>query len=104
MKFEEEYQVAEGESDSERENLRRLVFQQDLNLDGDTQDSGENIAYRWNEKERRIDRKSGKGYFQALLDGVIFFSWRATSTDLACHEMKIQDAFSLETREIIFCR
>ncbi len=104
LKFEEEYQKAEICSQSDLDNLDLLVFQQDLNLDGDYSDSGERISYRWNSSEKRIDRKSGNGSFQALLDGVSNFSWNRIGGDPICHHQKITAVFNAKEKVILFCR
>ena len=104
LKFEEDYQQADMFSPSDLENLEYLIFNQDLNLDGDYLDSGERISYRWNSGEKRIDRKSGDGGFQAFLDGITNFSWTQIGADPVCYQQKIKDVFGVKEKVISFCR
>jgi len=103
LRFEDEYQQAAAYDPEAVEQIGQLMFRQDENLDGDLNDSGEQIGYRWNEKEKRIDRKSGSGNFQALLDGVIGFSWEEISQSPTCHQLGVQDVFSEKPRTIVYC-
>ncbi len=104
LKLEDEYQQAEILDESDQDYLDQLVFRQDNNLDGDYLDSGELISYRWNKAKQRIDRKSGKAYFQALLDGISYFSWNRTSSNPNCHQLKIKDVFHDKEKMIDFCK
>ncbi len=104
LKFEEEFQQAENVSQSDLDNMDQLIFNQDLNLDGDYLDSGERISYRWNSSEERIDRKSGNGNFQAFLDGITDFSWSRIGDDPFCYQQKIKDIFNVKEKVIVFCR
>ncbi len=103
LKFEDEYHQAIIYDPDSFERIGQLVFEYDGNLDGDLNDSGEKIAYRWNSKEKRIDRKSGSGYFQALLEGVTAFSWKQVGTAPVCHRLRIQNVFSIKPREVVYC-
>ncbi|MCP4754332.1 MAG: prepilin-type N-terminal cleavage/methylation domain-containing protein [Proteobacteria bacterium] len=104
LMLEDDYRQAEIQNESDWENLDRLIFLKDINLDGDYLDSGERIAYRWNKAKQRIDRKSGNAYFQALLDGIAFFSWRKTGTTPVCHRLEIEDTLKTGKRTIDYCR
>ncbi len=104
LKFEEDYQQAELVTQTDIDNLDNLIFNQDLNMDGDLHDSAEQIAYRWNKKESRIDHKSGNAYFQSFLDGITGFTWIRTGSPPICHDLKIKTVFSSREREVRFCR
>jgi len=104
LMLEEEYQQAELMALSDLKNLDILNFRRDINLDKDYLDSGENIAYRWNKGARRIDRKSGKSNYQALLEGISDFSWGRTGTQPVCHDLVVLDSFSLREKRTRFCR
>lgn len=101
LKFEEEFQLAEIREESD---IDQMIFHQDANLDGDFEDSGERIAYRWNSKKYRMDRKSGNGNFQALVDGVAYFDWSRISDDPLCYRMQWQSTFSEIRQTTSFCR
>jgi prepilin-type N-terminal cleavage/methylation domain-containing protein len=103
LRFEDEYQQAASYDPEAVEQIGQMMFKQDENLDGDLNDSGERIGYRWNEKEQRIDRKSGSGNYQALLDGVTGFSWTQIKDTPVCHELQLQTAFTNQTRRARYC-
>lgn len=103
LKMEDEYHQANSYDPENVGQIGNLVFQQDDNLDGDLNDPGERIVYRWNPKKQRIDRKSGSGYYQALLEGVTAFSWKDTGSDPPCHELQLQTTFSTKPRKILYC-
>ncbi|MBT4090641.1 MAG: prepilin-type N-terminal cleavage/methylation domain-containing protein [Deltaproteobacteria bacterium] len=103
LKLEDEYHQAAIYSPDNAAQIDQLIFEQDGNLDGDLSDSGERITYRWNSKKQRIDRKSGNGNFQALLEGVIDFSWETISQSPVCHQLKVQDIFSTKPRTVVYC-
>lgn len=103
LKFEDEYHQAITYEPDGVERIGKLVFEYDENMDGDLNDSGEKIAYRWNSKKQRIDRKSGKGYFQALLEGVTAFSWKQVGVTPVCHELQVQSIFSTKFRKTLYC-
>lgn len=103
LRFEDEYRQAASMNPDAAAEIGQLTFELDENMDGDLEDAGERIAYRWNKKKQRIDRKSGSGYFQALLEGVTAFSWREVSPNPVCHEMAIQSGFSVRPRVVRYC-
>lgn len=103
MKFDEDYTMSEVNPTGEAVKLDQLRFEFDLNQDGDLRDSGEVITYRWDRKNKEIDRKSGKGYFQSFLPSVTGFSWSRLSSAPLCHQMKIRDTFSSRSRTVTFC-
>jgi prepilin-type N-terminal cleavage/methylation domain-containing protein len=104
LKLDEEYQQAEITNPSGIELLDQLTFAFDYNFDGDTADSGEMIRYRWNSDKSRIERKSGKGSYQSLLEGVTNFTWRRRGTDPPCHQMRLQTVYNPIENTIEFCR
>lgn len=104
LRLEDEYRQVEITNESDFSFINQFSFRSDLNLDGDYLDSGERISYRWNESLQRIDRKSGKGYFQAHLDGVTYLAWTKSSTNPLCHKLEISNIFSTQKRSIIYCR
>ncbi len=104
LKLDEDYQQAEVTNESEDGLLDQLLFRVDLNLDGDYDDSGESIQYRWNQTKSRIERKSGKGAFQALIEGIDRFSWKREDSDPPCHRLLLRTVFSGAEKEILFCR
>jgi len=103
LKLEDEYHQAAVYGPGEIGKIDQLLLEQDQNLDGDLNDSGEKIAYRWNDSEKRIDRKSGSGYFQSMLEGVTGFSWSRVRENPVCHELLIQNAFSQTQRKTRYC-
>jgi prepilin-type N-terminal cleavage/methylation domain-containing protein len=103
LKLEDEYQQAALYSPENVAQIGQLLFTQDENLDGDLNDSGERIAYRWNKKKQRLDRKSGNGNYQALLEGVTAFSWEEISQSPTCHQLQVQDVFSEKPRTVVYC-
>ncbi|MFH2130105.1 MAG: prepilin-type N-terminal cleavage/methylation domain-containing protein [bacterium] len=103
LKLEDEYQQSAISNPESVERIGQLIFEQDENLDGDLNDSGERIAYRWNEKEQRIDRKSGSGNYQALLEGITAFSWAQTGDAPVCHQLEIRNVFSPKPRTVVYC-
>jgi prepilin-type N-terminal cleavage/methylation domain-containing protein len=104
LKLEDEYRQATLQTEGDRQQLDQMVFRRNLNPTQSEGESGDRIAYRWNVKERRIDRKSGDGYFQALLDGVSAFTWRRTTTNPLCHRLEVRDVFTPPARAVLFCR
>ncbi len=51
-----------------------LRIQKDMNLDGDLQDSREDVVYHFQE-DKKLSRKSDQGYFQILMEPIysVFF-------------------------------
>ncbi|NQU62710.1 MAG: hypothetical protein HQ517_00275 [SAR324 cluster bacterium] len=103
LKFEDEYHQASIYDPGGKGRIDQLSFEQDENLDGDLNDSGERIKYRWNKKKQRIDRKSGNGYYQALLEGVTAFSWQQINQSPTCHSLETQSVFSTNPRRVVYC-
>ncbi len=104
LKFEEDYHRSDYFAEEDLLNFDQLEFTYDTNGDGDRLDSGEKIAYRWNEQKNRIDRKSGNGSYQAFLDNVTAFTWNRTSLLPLCYQMNSSNAFSEVNKELVFCR
>ena len=104
LKFEEDYHRSDAFNDGDFSSFDQLGFTFDLNGDGDHLDSGENVAYRWNEKKKRIDRKSGKGSYQAFLDGVESLIWTRTSNFPLCYRLTISSVFSQTASVLDLCR
>lgn len=102
--FERDYNQAEVPTAQMRENLDDMLFRIDFNSDGDFLDPGERIQYRWNRKKNRIDRKSGKGSFQAFFGGVRSFSWQRAEKAPNCHRMTLKTLFSDNLKSLQFCR
>lgn len=104
LQFENDYHQSELDSSSDATNLDDLKFSFDLNRDGDYNDSGERIQYRWNASKKRIDRKSGNGNFQSLLEGITAFSWEKAEFNNYCHLMTIENPFRKTKDRISYCR
>jgi prepilin-type N-terminal cleavage/methylation domain-containing protein len=104
LKFEEDYQQAEIKTNIDIGLLDDLTFQIDYNQDGNFDDPGERIAYRWNSSNKRIDRKSGNGSFQAFLDGIARFDWNRTSLSPICYRLKVVSTFNDAEKSIDYCR
>ena len=102
--FERDYNQAEVITRASLNALDALIFQHDSNDDGDYLDSGESVQYRWNAAKGRIDRKSGKGYYQAFLDGIISFSWERIENTPICHQLMVTSIFSNHQKTMKFCR
>lgn len=102
--FDEDYQSADWE-ENEWAALDELSFKTDHNLDDDFEDSGEWIRYRWNESKSRIERRSGKGYYQSLVEGISEFSWKRIGNSPICHQMLVRSIVMPKTaKKIVFCR
>ena len=50
--------------------LQSLRIQKDMNLDGDLEDSREDVVYQFFQEDKRLSRKSGQGYFQILMEPI----------------------------------
>ena len=52
-----------------------LRIQKDMNLDGDLEDSREDVAHQFFQEDKRLSRKSDQGYFQILMEPIysVFF-------------------------------
>ena len=52
-----------------------LRIQKDMNLDGDLEDSREDVVYQFFQEDKKLSRKSGQGYFQILMEPIysVFF-------------------------------
>ena len=53
-----------------------LPIQKDRNLDGDFEDSREDVVYQFFQEDNKLSRKSDQGYFQILMEPIysVFFS------------------------------
>jgi len=53
-----------------------LRIQKDMNLDGDFEDSREDVVYKFFKEDNKLSRKSGQGYFQILMEPIysVFFA------------------------------
>lgn len=102
--FEENFRSAEILNQNDKLNTNKLVFRQDYNLDGDYKDKAETISYRWNTAKFRIDRKSGKGNFQSILEGISSMSWNKISEMPFCFELIISEYFRTHPQKHLFCR
>ncbi len=102
--LEDDFQQAENFTTTDQEELKNLVFKIDLNKDNDFNDSGENIGYRWDETNIEIDRRSGKGSYQTVLDDVDDFAWKQVSTSPICYKLTIADTFNTLPRTTLYCR
>ncbi|MBT4289841.1 MAG: prepilin-type N-terminal cleavage/methylation domain-containing protein [Deltaproteobacteria bacterium] len=82
-----------------------ILFKLDLNFDSDYKDATENISYRWNTGKSRIERKSGKGNFQVILDGVDQLKWEFdVINEMICLNVQIKSVFSIKYNIVEFCR
>ena len=82
-----------------------IQFKLDLNFDSDYNDAAESIAYRWNKGRNRLERKSGKGNFQAILKGLEQLKWDFTNINqTTCIKFQTKSLFSSKTDVIDFCR
>ncbi len=104
LQFEDDYQQAEILTEADPDGMDNMEFRIDHNNDGDYDDSSERIAYRWDSSNNRIDKKSGKGSFQALLEGVSDFNWTKTGSHPLCHQLDITDGFSGVKKTTHYCR
>ena len=52
-----------------------LRIQKDMNVDGDLEDSREDVVYQFFQEDNKLSRKSGQGYFQILMEPIysVFF-------------------------------
>ena len=47
-----------------------LRIQKDMNLDGDLEESREDVVYQFFLEDKKLSRKSGQGYFQILMEPI----------------------------------
>ena len=102
--FSQDFSLSEVLTAQDANQLGQMKFQQDRNEDGDYLDTSELIQYRWNNSKKRVERKSGIGNFQSLVEGVVSFSWEVTDSPNTCYRMSLQSIFSNQGRVINFCR
>ena len=102
--FEDNFRSAEILDNKDKLALNELIFRQDHNFDGDFNDKTEKIVYRWNSTKSRIDRKSGNGGFQSILEGVSSMSWNKTSDTPLCFELIISENFQKSPHQYLYCR
>ena len=52
-----------------------LRIQKNMNLDGDLEDSREDVVYHFFQEDKKLSSKSGQGYFQILMEPIysVFF-------------------------------
>ena len=52
-----------------------LRIQENMNFDGDLEDSCEDVVYQFFQEDNKLSRKSGQGYFQILMEPIysVFF-------------------------------
>lgn len=70
-----------------------LFLKADLNLDGDLNDSREQISYRFDAKKQALLRKSGNGTYQQFLGGIHelqFEYWPAKPSRFVCLKIIVQ--------------
>ena len=55
--------------------INHCVSKKDINLDGDLEDSREDVVYQFFHEDNKLSRKSGQGYFQILMEPIysVFF-------------------------------
>lgn len=101
IRLEKNFQEAESTS-----NFPAMLFMKDSNLDGDYADSAEKIQFRWNESKKRIELKSGSGYFQSLLEGVVSLKWEKTASPNPenCFQLSLKSYYDTRERLQLFCR
>ena len=58
-----------------------LRIQKDMNLDGDLEDSREDVVYQFFQEDNKLSRKSGQGYFQILMESIYSVFFHAHSVD-----------------------
>ena len=49
-----------------------LRVQKDMNLDGDLEDSREDVVYQFFQEDKKLSRKSGQRYFQILMEQIYY--------------------------------
>ena len=82
-----------------------ILFNLDLDFDGDYKDAAESIGYRWNRNKNRIDRKSGKGNFQKILGGVSRLTWEIERAEtVVCLKIQIESILTKKSDILEFCR
>jgi len=102
--FNRDFLLTELPSNNRAGFLGQMKFRQDLNDDGDYLDPSESIQYRWNPDKKRIDRKSGSGNYQSLVEGVASFSWSSLDPMNNCYQMKFTSVTVPAFRTVTFCR
>ena len=55
-----------------------LRIPKDMNLDGDLEDSREDVVYQFFQEDNKLSRKSGQGYFQILMEPIYSFFFMLT--------------------------
>ena len=58
-----------------------LRIQKDINLDGDLEDSHEDVVYQFFKEDKKLSRKSGQGYFHILVEPIYSVSFHAHPED-----------------------
>ena len=55
--------------------INHRVSKKYMNLDGDFEDSREDVVYQFFQEDNKLSRKSGQGYFQILMEPIysVFF-------------------------------
>ena len=102
--FEDNFRSAEILNNKDKLAIENMVFRQDHNFDGDFKDKSERIAYRWNATKFRIDRKSGNGGFQSILEGIASMSWNRIGDTPLCFELIISENFRASPHQYLYCR
>ena len=85
-----------------------IQIQKDSNLDGDLDDPSEKVVYLFFPDEQKFSKKSGKGYFQILLEP-IYSVFEAHSSDYEtqgsppCMRIQFQIEESDPIQESVLC-
>ena len=52
-----------------------------MNVDGDLEDSREDVVYQFFQEDNKLSRKSGQGYFQILVEPIYYVFFHAHPLD-----------------------
>ena len=86
-----------------------LRIQKDMNLDGDLEDSREDVVYQFFQEDNKLSRKSGQGYFQILMEPIYSVFFHAHPVDFEqkgitpCVRMQFQLNEFDELQEATLC-
>ena len=104
VKLEENYQMNALTEAQDLILLEQMTFKIDHDWDGDYDQVGDRLAYRWNPQEQRLEQRKGNGAFNGILNGVASFSWAATSSSPLCYRIDLKSIYNSRLRSSVLCR
>ena len=89
--------------------INYCVSKNDMNLDGDLEDSREDVVYQFLQENNKLPRKSGQGYFQILMEPINSVFFHAHPVDFEqkgitpCVRMQFQINEFDDLQEVTLC-